>query len=265
MFLRLKIIAIFSMFVFVVNAQNDFKKEQFDFKGKSLKYGIYMPEKIEPNQKYDLVLFLHGAGARGHNYQHLDKAQKILVNYIKNNGEVIFIAPQCPHAPSKWVNTPWGLAAHVMPEKPSESMALTFELLNHISSTLPINTNRMYITGLSMGGFGTWDMIQRKPKLFAAAIPICGGGDTNLASRIKDVPIWVFHGDKDNVVKTQRSRDMVKAIINCGGKPKYTECPGIGHHSWDIAYDNPETYKWLYSQEQKSKLGFWRKIWRKIW
>lgn len=114
-----------------------------------------------------------------------------------------------------------------------------------------IDPDRLYITGLSMGGFGTWDAIQRKPDLFAAAVPICGGGDVSKASHITKIPIWVFHGAEDNLVNPKWSRDMVEAIKRAGGNPKYTEYPGVGHHSWVPAYSDPELFEWLFSQKKK--------------
>ena len=102
-----------------------------------------------------------------------------------------------------------------------------------------------------MGGFGTWDIIAKKPDLFAAAAPICGGGEEASAEKIKKIPIWCFHGDKDPAVPVVRSRTMIAAIEKAGGKPKYTEYPGVGHDSWTATYKNPEFMKWLFSQTKE--------------
>jgi predicted peptidase len=102
-----------------------------------------------------------------------------------------------------------------------------------------------------MGGFATWDVITRYPDLFAAAAPICGGGDEKVAYKVKDLPIWAFHGDKDGVVKPSRSRNMIQALKNVGTQPKYTEYKGVGHDSWKPAYKEAELLKWLFSQKKQ--------------
>lgn len=102
-----------------------------------------------------------------------------------------------------------------------------------------------------MGGFGTWDAIQRKPDLFAAAVPICGGGDISKARRLTQLPIWAFHGAEDNLVNPKWSREMVDAVKKAGGDPIYTEYPGVGHHSWVHAYADPELFQWLFKQKKE--------------
>jgi predicted peptidase len=111
-----------------------------------------------------------------------------------------------------------------------------------------VNDNRVYITGLSMGGYGTWDALARRPNFFAAALPICGGGDPKTVARFVNVPIWCFHGDKDEAVRVQRSREMIEALKNAGGEPKYTEYAGVGHNSWTQTYANPAVFEWLFTQ-----------------
>jgi len=123
-------------------------------------------------------------------------------------------------------------------------MALVLELMDKVIDEYPINTKKIYVTGLSMGGFGTWDLISRIPERIAAAAPVCGGGDETQAAKLVDIPIWVFHGSEDTVVPVDRSRHMVQAIKDAGGtKIKYTEYPGIGHGSWKPAYADPEFLK----------------------
>lgn len=112
-----------------------------------------------------------------------------------------------------------------------------------------VDKNRIYVTGLSMGGFGTWDIIVRRPKLFAAVVPICGGDEAQ-AARIARIPIWAFHGGKDRTVKPLRSRNMVDAIKKAGGKIKYTEYPKVGHFAWTPAYRDPEMFAWLFAQKR---------------
>ncbi len=215
-------------------------------KGESLSYRIHLPENMDAKKLYPLVLFFHGAGERGNdNKKQLIHGTKDILAYSeKSNEPVIIVAPQCPKG-EQWVNTPWGADSHKMPQKPSASMRLVIGLLQEIRGTYPVDASRIYVTGLSMGGFGTWDIIQRMPDTFAAAMPVCGGGDTDMASAIQKIPISVFHGGSDTVVKTKRSRDMVTALKTVGGKVKYTEYKGVGHNSWDKAYRDEEPMKWL--------------------
>ena len=113
-----------------------------------------------------------------------------------------------------------------------------------------IDPQRIYLTGLSMGGYGTWDLLARKPDLFAAGVPVCGGGDESTAGKIAKIPIRVFHGDKDNSVPVARSRTMVEALKKAGGHPKYTEYAGVGHNPWDKAYADPKLMNWLFKQKK---------------
>lgn len=219
--------------------------------GHSLNYRIHIPENMDLETRYPFVLFFHGAGERGrYNKNQLVHGVKDILAYcIQSNTPVIIVAPQCPPE-EQWVNTPWSADAHTMPENPSASMTLAIGLLKELRATLPVDETRIYVTGLSMGGFGVWDIIQRMPDTFAAAMPVCGGGDTGIASVIKDIPTWVFHGGSDSVVKTKRSRDMVAALEKVGGKVRYTEYKGVGHNSWDRAYNDKEALRWLLSQKR---------------
>jgi predicted peptidase len=114
-----------------------------------------------------------------------------------------------------------------------------------------VDSKRIYVMGLSMGGYGTWDAIQRKPDFFAAAVPICGGGDSSLAHKLTKLPIWAWHGDLDKVIKPSRSSDMIYAISKSGGSPKYSEIKGRGHNSWVDCWKSKEMWTWLYSQKNK--------------
>lgn len=232
-----------------------FRSEGFEAKvfkssdGSSLNYRIHNPENLNKDQKYPLVLFLHGAGERGelNIEQLLHGVPDILAFTRKSNQPAVIVAPQCP-AGERWVETDWDAESHNMPQQPDPQTRLVLELLDDVMKNPYIDKDRIYVTGLSMGGVATWDLIQRHPGLFAAAIPICGGGDTSLASRIKDMPVWVFHGDADKSVPVKRSRDMVSAIRDSGGNVQYTEYPGIGHNSWTATYENSEVLQWLFDQ-----------------
>ena len=129
-------------------------------------------------------------------------------------------------------------------------MKLTLLLLQEALAKYPVDRSRIYATGISMGGYGTWDIIQRKPELFAAAIPICGGGDASLAPKIKDIPIWIFHGDADPVVPVVRSRDMYGALKAIGANVRYREYPEAGHDVWTRTYSDTEVLKWLFAQKR---------------
>lgn len=224
--------------------------------GGELLYRQLNPQKVESGKKYPLVLFLHGAGGRGtNNVGQITDAGFCpgLMNSVKFNEEYpcFMIAPQVPST-NRWVEVHWGLDAHTMPEQPGAQLRMALELVEQFIKDNPVDTSRLYVTGLSMGGFGTWDAIQRHPGMFAAAAPVCGGGDTAQAAKLVGIPIWAWHGDKDGAVKTQRSRDMIEAIKKAGGNPIYTELKGVGHNAWVAAYGKPEMWKWMFEQK-KSK------------
>lgn len=218
----------------------------------TLPYRIYVPKDLAPGQKVPLVLFFHGAGERGdNNIRQLHHAVPGLFSYVtKNNVPAIIVAPQCPTG-KQWVNVPWGGLEHTMPAEPSEAMHAALALLKNCMETLPVDPRKVYVAGISMGGFGTWDAIQRHPELFAAAIPVCGGGDVKEAPKLVGLPIWAFHGDQDQSVKVSRSRDMIAAIKAAGGDPKYTEYPGVAHNSWTQTFNDEAVVGWLFSQEKQ--------------
>ena len=235
-----------------VLAQNFFEERVFSPRaGEQLKYRLMFPKDYSPSgtEVYPLVVFLHGAGERG------DDNQKQLVHGMKDFAKeenrqkypCFVIAPQCPDG-KRWVEVDWTLDAHKQPEE-SISLSLTRELIKLLQSHLRVDSKRIYVTGLSMGGFGTWDLITRTPDVFAAAAPICGGADEALAGRVTKVPVWAFHGDKDSVVKVERSRRMIEAIQKAGGMPKYTEYPGVNHDSWTRTYADPKLMEWLFAQK----------------
>jgi predicted peptidase len=228
------------------------KKEFKDAKGNVLKYRLLTPPDYDSKTKYPLVLFLHGAGERG------DDNTKQLVHGVaeftkaenRKKYPCFLVAPQCPEG-KKWVEVDWGADKHEMPKEASDPLRLTLELIDSLPKEYSIDTQRIYVTGLSMGGFGAWDAICRRPDYFAAAVPVCGGGDEKQAEKIAKVPVWVFHGAKDGAVKPSRSRNMVEVLKKAGGKPKYTEYPEVGHDSWVPAYKDEEMMKWLFEQKRE--------------
>lgn len=219
-----------------------------------LPYRLLKPAKYDAAQKYPLVVFLHGAGERGddNKIQLVHGMGDFASPANREKYPCFVIAPQCPKN-ERWVEVDWGAAKHDMPEKSASPMRLTHELMATLEKEFSIDPTRIYITGLSMGGYGTWDAIQRHPDRFAAAIPICGGGDPKYAEKIKLIPLWAFHGAKDTAVKPERSRDMIAAIKQAGGAPKYTEYPDAGHDSWTATYKNPEVFAWLFAQRRAAK------------
>ncbi len=197
-----------------------------------------------------IVIFLHGAGERGNdNTKQMVHGVGQFIKYsIDAKKPCIVIAPQCPNG-AQWVDTPWGNTSHKI-GKCSANMELAIALLEERIATLKVDRRRVYVSGISMGGYGTWDILMRCPDLFAAAIPICGGGDAYKAHVIRNIPIWVFHGSADTAVPTVRSRQMVAALWQCEGNVRYTEYPGMGHGSWGPTYDNKAVFDWLFSQHK---------------
>jgi predicted peptidase len=213
----------------------------------SLPYRLLKPKNSTGTEKFPLVIFLHGAGERGND----NDAQILHIVDLFTNPQnrtkypCYVLAPQCPKG--EW----W--ASHnkdgSMKKDPTPSMKLLIELIEKICRENSIDPTRVYITGVSMGGFGTWDLLARFPNRFAAAVPICGGGDEAIAPMIKHIPQWIFHGAKDNVVHPRQSRKMVKALQSAGGIPGYTEYPDVAHNSWVQAYQEPYLLPWLFRQK----------------
>ncbi|MGI5868991.1 MAG: prolyl oligopeptidase family serine peptidase [Kiritimatiellia bacterium] len=220
--------------------------------GLTIGYRIHVPAAAtNAAAKLPLVLFLHGAGERGdNNTAQLVHGISPMLDFIADGHPAVLVVPQCPVG-MQWVNAPWGASAHAMADKPSKPLQAVIEILAKEKAALPIDESRIYVTGISMGGYGTWDMLQRFPDQFAAGMPICGGGDTNLAARLVDVPIHVVHGDQDGAVPVFRSRSMVEAIRAAGGtKVEYVEHADIGHDVWTQTYADRKVLAWLFSQKK---------------
>jgi predicted peptidase len=219
--------------------------------GRPLPYRLLEPKGYDSKKKYPLVLFLHGAGERGEDnaIQLVHGMNDFAQDENREKYPCFVVAPQCPNG-KQWVDVPWTAESHTQPENPSESLQDTLDLIAALRQEVSIDSRRLYVTGLSMGGFGTWDLAQRHPELFAAAAPICAGGDEQQAARLAKLPIWAFHGDVDTVVKPSRSRNMIAAIKAVGGQPLYTEYPGVGHNSWAQTYRDPKLFEWLFAQKR---------------
>lgn len=222
--------------------------------GENLSYRLYTPPGAGTDGRLPAVLLLHGAGERGgDNTAQLAHGAGRILEYLQSTGTAAYvIAPQCP-AGMQWVNTPWDAPDHVMPEYPSLPMKLVLEFLAAILQERPIDPDRVYVTGLSMGGYGAWDALQRQPERFAAGVMVCGGGDRRLAARLNDIPLRVYHGAADNVVPVGRSRAMAAAVQAAGGRITYTEYPEVGHNAWEKAYADPDLYPWLFAQTRSTR------------
>ena len=232
-----------------------FSKEVYENSaGEKLLYRKLAPSVLKPGKLYPLVLFLHGKGQRGtDNERQLKNGLRMLAS---DDGlleyPALVIAPQCP--PDQIWASAFGDkdTQLIMRPQPSDAMRLTIELLDSIQLTDPVDPDRIYVTGLSMGGFGTFDLVARRPDLFAAAAPLCGGGDSraSIIRRLKRTPWWVIHGSDDEVVNVNRSREMVYALENSGAAPRYSELAEFGHNIWDAAYDDAELYNWMFNQSK---------------
>ena len=203
-----------------------------------------------------LVFFFHGAGERGtNNVSQLHHGVADIVAWLDaNEAGFKFVAGQVPVG-KRWVEVDWGAAAHTMPVEPSETMGLALELLDTLLADPTTDTNRVYATGISMGGYGTWDIICRRPEVFAAALPICGGADLAQAPRIASMPIWTFHGSKDTSVPVSRSRSMMSALWAAGSDAHYWEHPDAPHNVWTRTYQNGEVLSWFFSQTKSASSG----------
>ena len=199
-----------------------------------------------------ILVFLHGIGERGDNNlaQNELGVSDIVKNIRDQKQKVVLITCQCPSS-ELWAPLHRGGSGAALQPLPSKSTGLIPDMIEAKIKEFDADPDRIYITGLSMGGYGTWDTISRRPDLFAAAIPICGGADPAQAPVLKNMAISIFHGDRDNLVPTNLSREMFKALEDAGNKNvKLTIYEGVEHNSWEKAYADPETFKWLFAQKR---------------
>ena len=218
-----------------VNVYSDSKSEYFVNGEDVLLYRLILPENYDAKNTYPLILFLHGAGERGSdNTKQLNNCVQNIANSAPN---AIIVAPQCSDG-NQWVDTPWSNSIYSTDDvAESNELQMVMLLLDKLKKEYSVDTDRIYASGISMGGFGTWDLITRHPNTFAAAIPVCGGADPSKAELVKDIPIYTFHGENDWDVPVAGTRAMVEAIKSAGGKKiTYTEYPGMGHNIWDDAF-----------------------------
>ena len=206
-----------------------------------LNYQLFGNPKWDGKKRYPVVIWLHGSGQSGSdNEAQMSGPTKVFTSEENQKERSCFVvAPQCPDASVGWNK-----------EVANNLMALLADLLDK----LPIDERRVYLTGSSMGGFGTFNLAAKYPGVFAAAVPLCGGGDPKTAEALKPVPLWVFHGDKDDMVPVERSRTIVKAIQDLGGtQVKYTELAGEGHGITGVVYAKPELHTWMFEQRLEKR------------
>lgn len=202
------------------------------------RYLFYLPPtfRADSGERWPLLLFLHGAGERGSN---LDLIRAHGIPRRIDEGEnlpCIVASPQCPEG-ERW------------------SVEALSALLDEIERQYPIDLDRVYVTGMSMGGVGTWDLAITQPDRFAAIAPICGRGEPSRVCAIAHLPVWAFHGSKDVTVPLERSQEMVDALQRCGGNVRLTIYPNAGHDSWTRTYSNPELYMWLFAQRRSAPVS----------
>jgi len=199
-------------------------------------YLLFLPSNyyVKVTKKWPLILFLHGRGERGSDIDLVKKHGIPKLVEEDTDFPFIVVSPQCP-------------------EDQFWSPSVLKKLLDHVCQKLRVDTNRIYLTGLSMGGYGTWSTAIEYPELFAAIAPICGGGDPNRLCRLQDMPIWVFHGAKDTTVPYEKSVEMVEALKNCNGNVKFTLYPELEHDCWTQTYQNPELYQWFLEQTKANQ------------
>ncbi len=208
-------------------------------------------------EKTTLIIFLHGAGERGmDNSSHLKVGLPNLIKTLKKQGlkNYVVFAPQCP-TNERWVDVDWTATSHIMKPEAHWPMTSALNVIDSLVGAIKnLDDKRIYVTGLSMGGYGTWEMLQRRPEFFAAAIPICGGGDKLQASNLTKIPIWAFHGTKDKAVPVIRTTDMYQAIRTATKlnplRIKMTLYENKGHLIWNETYDNSEVIQWLLTQRK---------------
>lgn len=237
---------------------NDYQYKQYVKGTDTLPYRILYPENFNPADKYPVLFFLHGAGERGNNNtsQLVHGGELFLNKKIRKNFPAIVIFPQCPKD-SYWSNVQitsnQGKRSFNFQKggEPTKAMKLVLNLIKKVRSENYIDDDRVYAGGLSMGGMGTFELLRRKPRYFAAAFSICGGDNVANVKKYRKIPLWVFHGAKDDVVDPSLSDRVVKELKRLGAKDvRQTIYPNANHNSWDPAFAEPELVPWLFSHEK---------------
>lgn len=236
-------------------AQRDrFSKKRFiDKAGDTLRYEVLDPDR-DTLRSTPLVIFLHGSGERGLDNEAQLKwgVQAFASDWMMSQHPALVIAPQCPPG-QQWANVERNKNSNTgkLNEKPGKQMQALRELIDQLVKTQHIDPKRIYITGLSMGGFGTFDAVERYPDLFAAALPVCGGGDASKISIAAKIPMWICAGADDPTVNNQYSVDMLLELRKGGARPGFTLYPETGHLSWIAVYSDQHIMNWLFAQHKQ--------------
>jgi lysophospholipase L1-like esterase/dienelactone hydrolase len=219
--------------------------------GAKLGYRLLTPRNYDATKKYPLVVFLHGAGERGaDNAAQLKYGAPLFLKPESREKYPCFvIAPQCPPEQT-WSAVKGWTGPNAFEEEPTAPMKLLLGALDVVLKEFSIDQDRLYVTGLSMGGYGTWDLLTRQPQRWAAAVPVCGGGDVARIAPAKGVALWALHGALDPTVPVIRSQEMIAALEAADGKPQYSEYPYVKHDSWTTAYGEPELLPWMFAQKR---------------
>jgi predicted peptidase len=231
------------------------KYTHYNSAGDSIPYRLLLPDHYDANQSYPLVLFLHGAGERGNDNeaQLMHGVKAFLTDEYRAAYPCIVIAPQCP-ADSYWSSADVDRSSYPVKLKfdykkdMTKGLSLAMDLLDKMLTQHKVDHSKIYITGLSMGGMGTFEAVYKRPGFFAAAVPICGGGDIPAYDKEHcGTPMWIFHGAIDQVVSVENSRQMYQHLLEMKANVRYTEYPEVNHNSWENAYSDPGLIPWIFS------------------
>lgn len=240
--------------------KNLYEKHWFIQNGDTMPYRLLLPENYDASKQYPLVVFLHGRGESGSdNQKQLAHGSALFLrDSIRKNYPAIVVFPQCSNE-SYWSNVQATNTGErnskrtffFVPDGPASSaMTMMMSLTDHILLQYPVAKEQVYVMGLSMGGMGTFELVRRKPGVFAAAIPICGGANPATAKQLRKTKWWVFHGGKDDVVLPAFSENMVAALKKAKAPVQFTLYPNANHNSWDPAFAEPNLLRWLFAQKK---------------
>ena len=237
-------------------SKEDFKREQFISEGDTLNYRVLFPKEFSESEKYPVILVLHGAGERGddNEAQLVHGSDLFLKDENREKYPAIVIFPQAPKE-DYWAKvevkrdtTPFQFDFKNK-EAPTKSLGLVMKMMDSVVAQDFVQKDKVYVGGLSMGGMGTYEIIYKKPEMFAAAFAICGGANPEIAETYpKGFDIWIFHGEKDDIVPPRFSKAMARAINHNGGNAKVSLYPDDNHNSWDSAFSEPYLLPWLFSK-----------------
>jgi predicted peptidase len=229
-----------------------------DASGMSMTYYLHVPSDYDPAGRFPVVLLLHGGGEVGGATASPQANEDLLLSRpyvqvwtsadLQARWPSFVVVPQLV-APNRWVNVPAQTGSYTLQPQPSDSLRLAVEIVNSIVDEYAgVDPGRIYVTGISSGGYGTWEAIERWPRLFAAAVPVSGAGDPSQAAALTHLPIWAFHGSADGLAPVSGSRDMIHAIGAAGGSPCYTEYAGAAHDIWMQVYGDGTMLAWMFAQ-----------------